>query len=219
MKVQNNGHSKAKKRIFALDFDRTVLLGLEQLLTNNEMDFASETSPAKAIEAIAASEPDLVIIEILPYDGKDGIVTLRELRRRFPYTPVLVLTRRDERLFARYAIEAGALGYVSKTVAPEEITAAVQSVLRGDPAFSRAMAAGFMNDIVKRPQGKKGALSPREREVFGLLGEGVGTKEVALRLEVNIKTVESYRAHIKEKLSLRSGRELVQRAMAERAVQ
>jgi DNA-binding NarL/FixJ family response regulator len=208
----------AKKKIFLLDDHPIVRQGLSQLI-NEQADLSvcgAAPDAASALEAMDELSPDLLILDI-SLDGPDGLDFLKRLRLRDGAPPVLVLSMHDESLYAERALRAGAKGYIMKQVATESLLAAIRKILSGGIYVSDGMAARVLNQFANRngqtTRSPLADLSDRELEVFRLIGEGQGTREIAELLHVSVKTVESYQAHLKEKLCLRNSRELVQRAI------
>jgi DNA-binding NarL/FixJ family response regulator len=208
----------SKKKIFLLDDHPIVRQGLSQLV-NEQADLSVcgvAQDAASAFEAMDELSPDLLILDI-SLDGPDGLDFLKRLRLRDNAPPVLVLSMHDESLYAERALRAGAKGYIMKQVATESLLAAIRKILRGGIYVSDGMAARmlhqFANHSGQTEHSPLAELSDRELEVFRLIGEGQGTREIAELLHVSVKTVESYQAHLKEKLCLRNSRELVQRAI------
>lgn len=136
---------------------------------------------------------------------------------RYPDLPVLILSMHDEGIYAERALRAGAQGYIMKQEAAEKVLVALRRILSKEIYVSERIS----NRMLQRYIGSRGAgrpasvadLTDRELEVFRLIGEGHSTRRIAEELHISVKTVESYQAHIKEKLSLRSARELVQHAI------
>jgi DNA-binding NarL/FixJ family response regulator len=168
-----------------------------------------------ALEAIRESTPDFVILDI-SLDGRDGLELLKTLRVGHPNLPVLVLSMHDESVYAERSLRAGANGYIMKQEAADKVITAIRQILGGDVYLSdrltKRMLQQFVNGSIS-PRGPLAKLSDRELEVFRLIGAGHGTRQIADELHVSTKTVESYQAHIKEKLALRNARELVQHAV------
>lgn len=174
-------------------------------------------SAEEALEEIDRLDPDLAIIDIsLP--GMSGMELVKHLQARKPDLATLVVSRHDESLYAERAIRAGARGYVMKLEAGDVIVKAVRRVLNGgiyvsDEINERlllSMATGGQERVTQSPLE---VLSDRELEVFELTGRGAGTRDIAERLHLSVKTVESYRARIKKKLNLDSATELMQHAV------
>jgi DNA-binding NarL/FixJ family response regulator len=168
-----------------------------------------------ALQAIRESTPDFVILDI-SLDGRDGLELLKTLRVRHPSLPVLVLSMHDESVYAERSLRAGANGYIMKQEAADKVITAIRQILGGNVYLSdrltKRMLQQFVNGSIS-PRDPLAKLSDRELEVFRLIGAGHGTRQIADELHVSTKTVESYQAHIKEKLALRNARELVQHAV------
>jgi DNA-binding NarL/FixJ family response regulator len=207
-----------KRKIFIVDDHPIVRQGLA-LLINREPDLivcgdAEETS--SALRRIEELKPELVIVDI-SLNGPDGLDLLKNIRARDPDLPVLILSMMDELLYAERGLRAGANGYIMKQQATEQVLVAIRRILGGEIYLSERMANKMLHLFVggspKKQSSPVADLTDRELEVFRLIGEGHGTRQIADELHLSIKTVESYQAHIKEKLLLRNGRELVQRAI------
>lgn len=177
-----------------------------------QMDRAEE-----ALDALEALDPDLAIVDIsLP--GMSGIEFLKHLQSRTPDVRSLVVSRHDEGLYAERCIRAGAKGYVMKQEAGDVIVDAVRTVLDGrifvsdeiNERLLQSMAEGGRERMMQSPLE---VLSDRELEVFELIGKGLSTREVAERLHLSVKTVESYRSRIKDKLHFDSSNELMKHAV------
>ena len=168
-----------------------------------------------ALQAIRDAAPDFVILDI-SLNGPDGLELLKTLRMRYPNLPALVLSMHDESVYAERALRAGANGYIMKQEAADKVITAIRHILGGDVYLSdnltKRMLQQFVNGSIS-PRDPLAKLSDRELEVFRLIGAGHGTRQIADELHVSTKTVESYQAHIKEKLALRNARELVQHAV------
>jgi DNA-binding NarL/FixJ family response regulator len=210
--------TNAKRKVLVVDDHPIVRQGLA-LLINQEPDLVvsgqAEEGEA-ALAALAADRPDIVVLDVsLP--GVDGLELLRIIRSTDPALPVLVLSMHDESVYAERALRAGANGYIMKQEATEKVLVALRRILAGEVYVSERFAARLLGQIVARPRQQRqtpiASLSDRELEVFQLIGEGRGTRQIAEELHLSVKTVESYQAHIKEKLGLRGARELMQRAI------
>ncbi len=177
---------------------------------------AQASSAEDALAALDQGDPDLAIVDIsLP--GMSGLELIKHMRVLRPELKILVLSRHDESLYAERAIRAGARGYVMKLEAGDVMLKAVRRVLNGGIYVSEeinerlllGMASGREN-LSKSPLE---VLSDRELEVFEMTGRGHGTRDIAEQLHLSVKTVESYRARIKNKLNLNSAAELMQHAV------
>ena len=207
-----------KKTVFVVDDHPIVRQGLT-LLINQEPDLTvcgTAEEMHSALLAIVTTPPDIMIVDI-SLNGPDGLEMLKHVRIRSPRLPVLILSMHDESLYAERALRAGANGYIMKQEATEKVLVAVRRILRGEIYVSDRIANSMLQHYVRgtNPAGRSSIaeLTDRELEVFRLIGEGHGTRQIAEALHLSVKTVESYQAHIKEKLSLRSARELVQHAI------
>ena len=207
-----------KKRILVVDDHPIVRQGLA-LLINREPDLlvCGEAEDAMgAMHVLASSKPDLLIVD-LSLNGPDGIDLLKNIRVTHPTLPVLILSMHDELIYAERALRAGANGYIMKQVATEKVLVAVRRILAGEIYVSDRIANRMLKHYITGAGTLRNSsiadLSDRELEVFRLIGEGHGTRQIAEALHLSVKTVESYQAHIKEKLSLRSARELMQHAI------
>ncbi|HWW85112.1 MAG TPA: response regulator transcription factor [Vicinamibacterales bacterium] len=207
----------AKRRVLVVDDHPIVRQGMT-LLINREPDLEVCGEAEEATAAIAAIEqlqPDVVIAD-LSLNGPDGIDLVKAIRARSSSLPVLVLSMHDELTYAERALRAGANGYIMKQEATTRVLTAVRRILSGDVYLSDRAANRVVQQFVRgatRTESPIAELSDRELEVFRLIGQGHGTRQIAEELHLSVKTVESHQAHIKEKLSLRSARELVQHAI------
>ena len=207
-----------KHRILLVDDHPIVRQGLAEMI-NQERDLqvtGTAEDVHRALEGIEKMRPDLVIADI-SLKGSNGIELLKNIKVRFPRTLVLVLSMHDESLYAVRALRAGAAGYIMKQEATEKVLTAIRQVLSGEIYLSERMEKKMMHQLVGGRSARTGSpiedLSDRELEVFGLIGQGHGTRQIAEELHLSIKTIESHRAHIKEKLNLRNATELVQHAI------
>ena len=209
---------KAAARILIVDDHPIVRKGIAKLLSD-EGDFTvcgEADSPETAMQAVTAMKPDVAIVD-LTLPGSGGLGLIKDLRVWHPQVRILVLSMHDESLYAERVLRAGAVGYIMKQEATDHIVEAVRRVLAGQVYLSEPMSARMLHRLV----GEEGAsarassietLSDRELEIFQLIGQGLGTREVAGRLFLSVKTVETHLEHIKTKLGLGSGRELVRYA-------
>ncbi len=208
----------AKSTVFIVDDHPIVRQGLA-LLINRESDLAvcgDAEEASAALRLIDSMRPDLVIVDI-SLNGPDGLDLLKAIRLRNPNLPVLMLSMLDEMLYAERALRAGASGYIMKHEATEKVLVAIRRILGGEiyvsDRMSNKMLHRFAGADTPGERSPIADLTDRELEVFRLIGEGHGSRQIAEELHVSVKTVESYQAHIKDKLLLRNGRELVQRAI------
>jgi DNA-binding NarL/FixJ family response regulator len=207
-----------KKTVFVVDDHPLLRQGLAMMI-NREPDLVvcGEAEEAHAaMRAISAFMPDILIADI-SLNGPDGLDLLKNLRLLYPDLPVLILSMHDESIYAERALRARANGYIMKQEATEKVLVAVRRILDGEIYLSSRMSnkllLQYMSGKTAETDSRLAALSDRELEVFRMIGEGLGTRQIAEALHLSMKTVESYQAHLKEKLSLRTGRELMQHAI------
>jgi DNA-binding NarL/FixJ family response regulator len=183
----------------------TMLVGQEL-----KLECAGEAgSLPEALALLAATRPRIAIIDI-SLQGQSGLDLMRTIRSDYPDTLVLVVSMHEENLYGERALKAGARGYVMKHESPTALVAAVREVLEGRIAVSDALRERMLEGIVggKADAEPVDRLSDRELEVFTLIGKGCGAAEIAERLGLSVKTVNAYRDHIKDKLSLPSAADL-----------
>lgn len=170
---------------------------------------------ASALAVIAAEAPDVALVD-LSLGDESGLDLIGALAERHPDVRLLVLSGHDERVHADRALKAGALGYIMKDKAAGELLMAIRRVAAGKSYVSAETAERILSALGgRRPasQSPLDRLSDRERQVLTLMGRGVGTREIAAQLDVSVKTIESHYAHLKEKLGVRTARELMRVAV------
>lgn len=218
MTTERSFPQRKKARILIVDDHPIVRRGLIQLIGHDpDLVVCGEAEDAHgALAAIAENAPDLAVVDI-SLKGSNGIDLLKQIRSRFPRLKVIVLSMHDEALYAERALKTGAKGYIMKQEAPEQILGAVRTALDGEVFVSERMKRRLLQRMVGQPVPASGSpqalLSDRELEIYELIGRGLGTRRIAESLHVSVKTVETHRAHIKEKLHLESGSELVRHAV------
>ncbi|HOE16230.1 MAG TPA: response regulator transcription factor [Syntrophorhabdaceae bacterium] len=207
-----------RNKIFIVDDHPIVRKGLAQLINQEpDMVICGEAENAQsALELLKRIKPDLAIVDI-SLQGIDGIELIKKIKDRDVSFPMLVVSMHDEALFAERALKAGAKGYIMKQEAIEKMMEAIRKVINGEVYVSERVSATIVKKFIdgKAESGRSPVevLSNRELEVFQLIGQGFGTRQIAQELNVSIKTVESYRANIKEKLNLRNAAELMRHAV------
>ena len=204
-----------KTSVFLVDDHPLVRQGLTQII-NNESDLeviGEAADAAEALSAISKQLPDLVIADI-SLRGTNGLELIKNIKAVCQNIPVLVFSMHDESVYAQRALRAGAKAYLMKQESAEQIVEAIRRVLKGEIYVSAKVADQVLHQIVNgagaSTQNPIERLSDRELEVIQLIGKGLSTREIASTLHLSVKTIESHRAHIKEKLSLRNATELVQ---------
>src|SRR4029077_11641075 len=206
------------KRIVIVDDHPLFRKGLEQLIQSEDgFSVLGEANNApEAMDVIRKLTPDLAIVD-LSMPGANGIELIKNIRAEFPKLPVLVLSMHDESLYAVRALRAGADGYVMKHEAMANVIQAIREIFNGHPYLSPAMAAQVITKFAHRQaEGETDAvdrLSDRELEILELIGKGKEVREIARLLHLSPKTVETHRAHIKDKLDLKNSREVARFAL------
>ena len=201
-----------------IDDHPMVVEGLAQLI-NREPDLMvcgqAQDAP-KALQAIETLKPDMTIVDI-SLNGTNGIELIKDIKLRHCELPVLVLSAHDESFFAERSLRAGAGGYVMKLEAPDNLMNAIRRVLNGEIYLSAKMSGKMLQKYVgssgKPMETSIDRLTDREVAVLQLIGLGHGTREIAEQLNLSVKTIETYRAHIMEKLDLKNATELVKYAI------
>lgn len=214
--VRDDVGPEPRIRVLVVDDHEFFRTGVTAWLQNQPgLDFCGEAdSLAAARDLLKRAEADVLLLDLALPDG-DGLEFIREVVRRRPGIRVIVLSQRDEAVFAERAMKNGAHGYLMKSEASDQLAEAIQSVIRGGTWLSRA--AKVQADPLElsarlREESGLGELSDRELQVFTLVGAGYGPKEIANRLGISTKTVEAHREHIRHKLGLKSAAALTQLA-------
>jgi DNA-binding NarL/FixJ family response regulator len=207
-----------KHRVLLIDDHPIVRQGLALLIDREpDLSVCGEAEGARTgLHAVATLRPDIVVLDI-SLCGPDGLDVLKEIRMQSGSLPVLILSMHDESIYAERAMRAGANGYIMKQEATEKVLVAIRRILHGEVYLSERLTSTMLQQIVRGTATGKSSpiltLSDRELEIFRLIGEGHSTRRIADELHLSVKTIESHQAHIKEKLALKSGRELVQHAV------
>jgi DNA-binding NarL/FixJ family response regulator len=204
---------KERKRVFIVDDHPVFREGLVGLVKREpDLTVCGEADNAShALTAIERLKPDLVLADIgLP--GKSGLELLKDLRAMCPELAVLVISMYEETLYAERVLRAGARGYLMKQEGPENILRAMRQVLDGQTYVSERMSVRILSVFSGRSDKARSPiarLSDREFEILQLIGQGKDSSAIAKQLHVSSKTVDAHRGHIKEKLNLRNGTELI----------
>jgi len=204
-------------RIALVDDHPIVREGLARLIQQEpDLSVCAEASDEPAAwDAITKHQPDLVIVDLSLRSG-DGIDLIKRIRGTYPKIAVLVLSMYDESHYVERALRAGAWGYLTKLEASDKVLVAIRRLLSGAFYISDRLSPNFLKRLLSTP-GKEDSiisdLSDREWQVFRLIGSGHGVQEMAADLHLSVKTIETYQAHIKEKLNLKNTRKLVQFAI------
>ena len=211
---------KPKTAVLLVDDHPVLRRGIADLI-DAEPDLAVVGQAANMQEAIALAarlKPQLVIVDV-SLDGNNGIELMKTLAARWPEMPLVAYSMHDEAIYAERSLRAGAKGYVMKDSDPDELLRAIREVLKGKIHLSEAMSdrllgklvgAGARQTLGASPVEK---LSDRELEVLQMLGKGLATAQIADKLCLSVKTIETYREHLKQKLNLANGQELLRYAI------
>ncbi len=210
--------NKRAQRVLIVDDHPIVRQGLRWLIEQEAdlMVCGEAGTAAEALDQLAKSKPDIMLVDI-SMKGPDGLELTKSIRSLQPTLPILIVSMHDETLYAERVLRAGANGYIMKEEVAQNMAEAVHKVLAGDIYISDRMRQRILRGVA----GQRNApnvfsverLSDRELEVFRLIGLGRGTRQIADDLHLSVKTIETYRAHIKEKLRLSSATELVRQAV------
>lgn len=208
--------ASSKPRIVIVDDHPVMRMGLVQLLTSSgEFEVCGEAGSAEeAIEVLKnENEVDLVIVDMALPD-RNGIEFIKDLKTMDRELKCLVVSSHDENVYAERALRAGARGYVMKNQAPRLLIDGVRRVIGGGVFVCENMMAKMMESIAGLGGSSSvSALTDRELEVFRMIGEGKTTREIAGLLNIGIRTVDTHRTHIKDKMGLRDSAEVTYRAI------
>lgn len=207
----------AKRKVFLVDDHAIVRQGLRRLIeTESDLTVCGEAGDGiEALKAVPAAKPDILVADIgLP--EMNGLELIKAMKQKFSKVPVLVISMQDEAIYAERCFKAGARGYLMKKESAEKVIGALRQVLAGKRYMSPAMTEKLLDrlsegeDVDSSPVD---SLSDRELEIFELIGQGLKAGEIADKLHLSVKTVESYREQIKIKLKLNSASDLAQYAI------
>jgi len=207
---------RKKLRILVADDHPVVRRGLCLLIEREEdmMVCAEAEDTKEVLRAAVEHKPDLALLDI-SLKNSNGLELLKDMRRRVPEIPVLMLSVHDENVYAERAVQAGARGYVMKQEATERVLDAIRRVARGELYLSENVQSRLLRisgGLKNEETTPVTRLSNRELEVFEMVGRGKGRQEIAKALGISIRTAEAHFARIKEKLGLKSQTELLQQA-------
>jgi DNA-binding NarL/FixJ family response regulator len=204
--------ARSKYKVAIVDDHPIVRQGIAQLIDQEEdmVTCCQAGSAQEAIEIIDQHSPDILLVDI-SLDGISGIELIKLLKQHGIKAPVLIISMHDESLYAERALRSGARGYVMKQEATEKVLTAIRQVLRGEIYLSERMQGKILQRIINGDDGGLSGidlLSDRELEVFRLIGHGYSTSDIGRELKRSVKTVETHRAHLKDKLGLKNAAEL-----------
>jgi DNA-binding NarL/FixJ family response regulator len=217
-KPQPTAPSLSKLRVLLVDDHPITRQGMRALINqqlNLEVCGEADSAP-EAIALLAKLAPDLAIVDV-SLKSTNGIELTKNMKAQAPNLPILVVSMHDELLYAERALRAGAMGYVMKQEAGDKVALAIQHLLRGEIYLSPKMKEKMLHRFVNKKNDQLvfsiDTLSDREMEVFQLIGNGFSTRQIAQKLNLSSKTIDSYREHLKLKLGLETGAELVRHAI------
>jgi DNA-binding NarL/FixJ family response regulator len=217
--VEKGAARPAVARVMLVDDHPVVLQGLAAII-NYQPDMkvvAEATSVTVAVQKISADHPDIVIVDLSLSSVEDGIDLIKQARALHPQLAMIVFSTHSDATHVERSLRAGARGYVTKTDGPDILLKGIREILAG-----RLFVNESMRDILLKQYLGEGStnrqtlnqkLTPREREVFKWLGTGISTRDIAEKMGLSDKTIETYREHIKTKLHLKNASELVYTAI------
>jgi DNA-binding NarL/FixJ family response regulator len=217
---QSQGKSKMKATAILLVDDHPIVRERirEIIEAENGMTVCGEAEDRHgALALIESQRPDLALIDIT-LRNSSGLELIKDIHVRWPRLLMLVISMHDELLYAERVLRAGARGYITKQDATSNILGAIRRVLDGEIYLNSKAASSIVSKVTSNAAAKSRSgldlLADRELQVFKLTGKGLATREIAAELRIDVKTVETYRARIKEKLNLRNSSELLQLAIS-----
>jgi len=212
------GGDRISRKVFLVDDHAVVRNGLTELINQAEdlVVCGEAATGEEALERIKTAGPDIAVVD-LTLGEMSGLELLKSLKAQYPSLPVLVLSMHDESFYAERCLRAGAKGYIMKKEAIDQVETAVRMVLSGKVYLSSKMSDEFLLAVTRgdpaRVASPVNRLSDRELEVFECIGQGLGASEVAKKLGLSVKTIESYQAKLKDKLHLKDSSQLFQHAL------
>jgi len=206
-----------KRKIIIVDDHPIVRKGFIQLINmEDDLEVVAEAEDAPgALRVIEENNPSLAIID-LSLKNSNGLELIKDIARLFPSLAMLVVSLHDEKVYAERALRAGAKGFIMKMEATENLLTAIHQVLAGGVYLSDEMKSRMLQQMTS---GRKEKISPisvlsdRELEVFQMIGNGMKTSEIADKLCLSVKTVETYKSHLKRKLNVPNSNALIQQAV------
>ncbi|MEO6739796.1 MAG: response regulator transcription factor [Chthoniobacteraceae bacterium] len=206
-----------RKRLVVIDDHGLIRRGLISMINNEpDLEVCAEADTLQGgLKALTSAQPDMATVDLHLGDC-DGLELIKDIRKRLPSLPVLVISMHDEAVYAERAFRAGARGYVTKQQASETVLAAIRRVLAGgrymSPAMQERFAQHYAGGHTHIKESPVASLSDREIEVFRLIGEGKVNRQMAEQLTLSVKTIETYREHLKSKLNLQTSGALARSA-------
>ncbi len=207
-----------KKKVMVVDDHPIVRQGLAQLINQeDDIEVCCEAENMKnALLVVEKFHPDVAIVDIALGEST-GVRLIKELSEKYQDMPILALSMHDESLYAERCLRAGAKGYIMKKEPPERVISALMKILAGEVYVSDNLGSKLLNKLVGTAEGTNSSpvdqLSNRELEVYELYGKGLKTREIAERLSLSVKTIETYVDHIKKKMKFKDSRDLLMHAV------
>jgi two-component system, NarL family, response regulator NreC len=206
-------------KILLVDDHAVVRMGLKMLLnTNPEMEVIGEASEGnEGIKKALKLKPDVVVMDLSMPHGKDGLSATTELKKLKPEINILILTMHDDEEYLFRAIQGGASGCILKSAPHDELMSAIESVANGDaylhPSATKRLMEEYLGSVKNDGNDTYNLLSDREKEVLTLIAKGYSNKEIAEQLVISVKTVETHKGNLMEKLQMKTRPELVEYAV------
>ncbi|MFD1359343.1 response regulator [Fictibacillus halophilus] len=206
-------------RILLVDDHAVVRMGLNMLLNARpNMEVVGEASEGnEGIQKAEELKPDVVLMDLSMPHGKDGLSATSELKKILPDTSILILTMHDDEEYLFRAIQAGASGCILKSAPHEELLQAIECVAKGNaylyPSATKRLMEEYLSHMKQDVSDSYSLLSDREKEVLTLIAKGYSNKEIAEKLIISVKTVETHKSKVMEKLQMKTRPELVSYAL------
>jgi DNA-binding NarL/FixJ family response regulator len=214
LKKKQDKTNEKKTQVFIVDDHPVIRDGLTTIINHEQdMNVCGEAEDAhQALKAVTELKPDIVVADI-SLKNSDGLEMTKNIKARYPRLPVIIFSVHDEFIYAERALLAGARAYLMKDAVSENIVKAIRAVLKGEIFVSDTISKRFLHKIARDKDSTNETpienLSDRELEIFRLIGEGYKASQIAEQLHLSIKTIETYRTRIKEKLDIANASELL----------
>lgn len=214
------GRGKAFKvrKVVVIDDHPIIRHGMSALINaEKDLEVCAEAETFRTgLDAVRLNQPDAVLLDLGLPDA-DGVELIKVLRREMPALAILVVSMHSESEYALRALRAGANGYIMKSDAASNVVTGLKKALKGELSLSPTFSERLIFQVIRAPANTGASpverLTQREKEVLDLIGRGLGTRQVGQRLNISVKTVETHRGHLKEKLRLPTSGELTRFAM------
>ena len=214
MKKKQDKTNEKKTQVFIADDHPVIRDGLTTIINHEQdMNVCGEAEDAhQALKAVTELKPDIVIAD-MSLKNSDGLEMTKNIKARYPRLPVIIFSVHDEFIYAERALLGGARAYLMKDAVSENVIKAIRAVLKGEIFVSDTISKKFLHTIARDKTGTAKTpienLSDRELEIFRLIGEGYKASQIAKQLHLSVKTIQTYRTRIKEKLDIANASELL----------